>query len=77
MVDVKFPHTYPKSKPEERLTLKNGQVVGYNTLKQLIREGRITSIQEYIKDGKELGSINYKFKGNDGNFYQIWDIDYI
>ena len=77
VVDVKFPHTYPKPKPGESLTLKNGQVIGYNTLKQLIQVGRITKIQEYIKDGKELGSINYKFKGNNGKSYQIWDIDYI
>jgi hypothetical protein len=75
MVDVKFPHNYPKLKPGEKF--KNGQVVGYNTLKQLIKTGRITEIQEYIKDGKELGSIGYKFKGNDGKSYQIWDIDYI
>lgn len=77
MVDVKFPHLYPKPKLGETLTLKNGQNVGYNTLKQLIQEGRITEIQEYIKDGKELGSINYRFKGTNGQSYQIWDIDYI
>lgn len=77
MVDVKFPHLYPKPKLGETLTLKNGQNVGYNTLKQLIQEGRITEIQEYVKDGKELGSINYKFKGTNGQSYQIWDIDYI
>ena len=70
VVDVKFPHKYRKVHGDQ-------EVIGYRTLKDLIKQGHVTSIQEYIKDGKELGSINYKFTDNLGNKYQIWDIDYI
>ena len=70
VVDVKFPHEYRKVSGEQ-------EVIGYKTLKNLIRQGHVVGIQEYIRDGKELGSIGYKFRGTDGKNYQIWDIDYI
>lgn len=70
VVDVKFPHNYRKVNGEQ-------EVIGYKTLKNLIKQGNVVGIQEYIKDGKELGSIGYKFRGTDGKNYQIWDIDYI
>ena len=70
VVDVKFPHEHHK-------VVGDQEVMGYKTLKQLIQTGKILTIQEYIKDGKELGSIGYKFQGTDGKNYQIWDIDYI
>lgn len=70
VVDVKFPHEYRKVSGEQ-------EVIGYKTLKNLIRQGHVVGIQEYVKDGKELGSIGYKFRGTDGKSYQIWDIDYI
>jgi hypothetical protein len=75
-IDVKIPHNTGPIKGSHM------EVVGYEALKQLMKHGhavygKVASIQEYIKDGKELGSINYKFKGTDGKSYQIWDIDYI
>jgi hypothetical protein len=40
-------------------------------------------LKEWVVDGKELGSINYKFTASPTTdptkfkHYQIWDIDYI
>jgi hypothetical protein len=70
--DIKYPHDTGSVE-----IFKEQQTIGYKTLKNLINAGQIEYVQEYVKDGKELGSINYKFVGSDGNRYQIWDIDYI
>ena len=70
--DIKYPHDTGNVE-----IFKEQQTIGYKTLKNLINAGQIEYVQEYVKDGKELGSINYKFVGSDGNKYQIWDIDYI
>jgi hypothetical protein len=70
VMHVKHPHN-------TRIETSNEEIVGYATIKRLIKDGYITSIQEYIKDGRELASINFTFKGDDGINYQLWDIDYI
>jgi hypothetical protein len=76
VVDVKYPHNTGIFKGA------NQEIVGYEALKQLMKNGHalygeVEYIQDYIKDGKELGSINYKFKDLKGKSYQIWDINYI
>ena len=48
---------------------------GVSVAKELVRNGKVSTIQEYIKDGSELKSINFRFKGIDGKNYQLWDID--
>lgn len=70
VMHVKYPH-------DTRKISGNEEIIGYKTFKQLVQNGNIVKLQEYVKDGKELGSINYKFKGTNGESYQIWDIDYI
>lgn len=70
VMNVKVPHNV-------RYVHGNEEVIGYQAFKELIRNGKISTIQEYIKDGSELKSINFKFKGIDGQNYQLWDIDFI
>ena len=70
VMNVKVPHNV-------RYVHGNEEVIGYQAFKELIRNGKISTIQEYIKDGSELKSINFKFKGMDGQNYQLWDIDFI
>ena len=70
VMHVKHPHN-------TRINTGNEEIVGYATIKRLIKDGYITSIQEYVKDGRELASINFTFRGDDGVNYQLWDIDYI
>lgn len=76
IIDLKYPHNVGKLSEDKK------EIIGYKYLKNLLKNGhpeygRIEYIQEYVKDGAELNSINYKFKGSDEKNYQIWDIDYI
>lgn len=87
--DVKFPHSHRKNKAKRTLPLYNEdtkkfeevevaeETIGYKDFKTLYNEGKLSDIREFVVDGKELGSIGYKFRGTDGKNYQIWDIDYI
>ena len=81
LMDIKFPHSHYTAKGERKTPLQNSPiqeyVIGYQEFKNQIRSGQIKNIVEWVVDGKELGSINYKFKGTDGKNYQVWDIDYI
>ena len=76
VVDLKYPHDTGVLKGS------NNEIIGYQSLKNLLKNGhtvygKVAFIQEYVKDGSELNSINYKFKGTNGKNYQIWDINYI
>lgn len=76
VVDVTYPHDTGS------IQGKNGEVIGYQALKNLLKfnhtvYGKVEYIQEYVRDGRDLNSLNYKFKGSDNKNYQIWDIDYI
>lgn len=87
--DVKFPHTFEGSKSNRKLNVFDKinkttsketvftQTIGYQTLKNLYNNNQLVAIQEFVVDGKELGSINYKFKDTKGRSYQVWDINYI
>ena len=79
--DVKFPHAHRTLKTTRTTPLHDKpiseEIIGYQTFKQLLQEGKIVEAQEWAVDGKELGSINYKFKGTNGRNYQVWDINYI
>lgn len=76
VVDVTYPHDTGS------LTGKHGEIVGYQALKNLLRDGhivygKVAYIQEYVKEGNDLKTVNFKFKDSSGNSYQVWDIDYI
>lgn len=76
VIDLKYPHDTGVLKGS------NNEIIGYQSFKNLLKNGhtvygKIAFIQEYVKDGNELNSINYKFKGTNGKNYQVWDINYI
>ena len=76
IIDIKYPHDTGVLKGSDR------EIVGYKSFKNLLKNGHavygeIESVQEYVKDGTNLKSINFKFKDTTGKSYQIWDIDYI
>lgn len=79
--DVKFPHSHRKLKTTRTTPLHSEpiseEIIGYQTFKELLQSGKIKAAQEWAVDGRELGSINYKFKGLNGQNYQVWDINYI
>lgn len=76
IVDVTYPHNTGALKGSD------GEIVGYQAVKNLLTSGHavygeVESIQEWVRDGNELKSINFRFRGSDGKMYQFWDIDYI
>ena len=76
ILDVKYPHNTGVLKGSDN------EIIGYQSFKNLLKNGHtvygnVEFIQEYIKDGNNLKSINFKFKDTIGKSYQIWDIDYI
>lgn len=70
IINLMYPHNISKVNGTEL-------IMGYEKLKQLIKNGNVVAIQEYIRDGKELNTINYKFKDIKGKNYQVWDIDFM
>lgn len=70
IINLMYPHNISKVNGSEL-------IMGYEKLKQLIKNGKVVAIQEYIRDGKDLNTINYKFKGINGKNYQVWDIDFM
>ena len=82
--DVKYPHDIRINGGQKQIINDEGvlesvpeEVIGYQAFKDLVQSGSVISVKEFIKDGKELGTINYKFKGTDGKSYQVWDINYM
>lgn len=82
--DVKYPHDTRINGGQKQIINDEGvledvpeEIIGYKAFKDLVQSGNVISVKEFVKDGKELGTINYKFKGTDGKSYQIWDINYI
>lgn len=61
-------------------TGNNTETIGRKALMELMKSGKATKVQEYIKEGRELNTINYRFKGfvgNESHDYCIWDVDLI
>ena len=76
VIDVTYPHD------TGIISGKHAEIIGYQALKNLVVNGhpefgRVSYVQEYIKEGNDLKSVNFRFKDSAGNSYQMWDIDYI
>lgn len=79
IIDIKVPHDTGPYRGA------SAEVMGYQAFKNLLSDGyaqygNVKSVQEYVVNGRELASINFKFIGSDGTttrHYQLWDVDYI